>query len=120
MGKSRKTKKTLLFSTVLSKNIKAVGTLTTSSSILIEGRFDGMLQTPSHVGISKTAETHFEPLICGSAEIAGRVSGHIMAQDSIEALPRASISADLEAPVIRIPDSCRFEGSIHTSMIDRP
>lgn len=119
MAKSGTTRKPLLFSTVLSKNIKATGNLSSSSSILIEGRFEGSLRTSSHVGIAKTADASFSILSCGSAEIAGKASGHIAAKEFIEARPKASIAADLEAPIVRIPDSCKFEGSIHTSMIDR-
>lgn len=119
MIKSEKSRKPLLFSTVLSKNIKATGNLTSSSSILIEGRFEGSLQTPSHVGIAKSADVSFSILSCGSAEIAGKASGHITAKERIEALPSASIAAEIEAPIVRIPGSCKFEGSITTSMIDR-
>ncbi|MCE1206305.1 MAG: polymer-forming cytoskeletal protein [Spirochaetia bacterium] len=120
MTSRKTTKKPLLFSTVLSKNIKASGDLLSSSSILIEGRFDGTMKTSSHVGIAKTADASFSLMECGSAELAGHVSGRISAKEFIEALPKATISADLTAPIVRIPDSCTFEGTIHTSMIDRP
>ena len=92
--------------------------MSTERSLLVKGSYSGSIKSSSHITIDKGAVAESCTLTARSISISGRLSGSIAAEAGAEIYDKASVSADIEAPIIIISDTARFEGQIRMPGFD--
>lgn len=100
--------------TFIGRSTNLKGTLSTASSIRIDGQLEGDVNT------SETLITGPESLIkgnvsCKDAVIAGRIEGNIIATENVELQSGANITGDITCGNLVIGKNCFFEGKCHMS-----
>lgn len=108
----RRSRRPLLHSTEISENVKMDGVLMTERSLLVKGGFTGSIRGASHVTIDREAIVQSCTLTARDVTISGRFSGKIVASSGVEIATKASVSAEIEAPVVAIAETAHFEGRI--------
>jgi cytoskeletal protein CcmA (bactofilin family) len=88
------------------------GELDTEGSLLIKGKFTGVVRSVSHISIDKSAWVESCSLSAESVSVSGRFSGSIKVSGCANFQDRARISASVECASLKISSSCRFEGTI--------
>jgi len=86
------------------------GELTFEETFRIDGKFEGKIRSGSELILGETADVEAEVEI-GRISINGTFKGRIRAAERIDLLPRARVLADLTAPILKIEEGARFEGS---------
>lgn len=110
--KPQRRKKTLLFSTELSKHISMEGSLRSSSSLLIKGRFSGTIVSDAHVEIGKGAVVESCELSAASLCVFGVFQGSVKAETFVEICDGARVRASVCAPSASVAAAARFTGRI--------
>ncbi len=88
------------------------GTLTAGKSLLLKGSFSGSIIAASQVTIDREAVIQSCTLAAREVTASGRFSGRIVASSAVEITGRASVSAEIEAPIVAIAETAHFEGRI--------
>jgi cytoskeletal protein CcmA (bactofilin family) len=86
------------------------GDLTFEETFRIDGKFEGKIRSGSELILGETADVQAEVEV-GRISINGTFKGKIRAKERIDLLPSARVFAELEAPVLKIEEGARFEGS---------
>ncbi len=87
-------------------------------SLLIKGKFSGVIRCASHVSIDKSAWVESCTLAATTASVAGRFSGSIEVNGLAEFLDRSRVSASVKCQSLRISPSCSFDGHVAMPDID--
>jgi Integral membrane protein CcmA involved in cell shape determination len=88
------------------------GELDTQRSLLIKGKFSGIIRSASHVTIDKGAHVEACSISATSIAVAGQFSGSATASGFAEFLDKSRVSASVECASLKISPSCHFEGRI--------
>jgi len=95
--------------TILSGDTKFKGSLEFSHKLIINGRFEGNLQSKGTLCIGNTGEVKAEIQV-GSIIIEGKVWGNINADDKIELRSSAQLHGDITARRLVINEGALFIG----------
>lgn len=94
----------------LDKGSHFKGELSFEETFRIDGRFEGKIPSGSELVIGDSAEVDAEIRV-ERVSINGALKGSVHATERIEIHPRARVTADLHAPVLRIEEGAYFQGS---------
>lgn len=94
----------------LDKGSHLKGELSFEETFRIDGKFEGKIPSGSELIIGDTAEVDAE-IHVERVSINGSLKGTVRARERIEIHPRARVTADLHAPVLRIEEGAFFQGS---------
>ena len=94
----------------LDKGSHLKGELSFEETFRIDGKFEGKIPSGSELIIGDSAEVDAE-IHVDRVSINGSLKGTVRASERIEIHPRARVTADLHAPVLRIEEGAFFQGS---------
>jgi cytoskeletal protein CcmA (bactofilin family) len=94
----------------LDKGSHLKGELTFEETFRIDGKFEGKIPTGSELILGDSAEVDAE-IHVERVSINGSLKGVVHATERIEIHPRARVTANLHAPVLRIEEGAFFQGS---------
>ncbi len=94
----------------LDKGSHLKGELTFEETFRIDGKFEGKIPTGSELILGDSAEVDAE-IHVERVSINGSLKGMVHATERIEIHPRARVTANLHAPVLRIEEGAFFQGS---------
>lgn len=98
---------------ILAAGTRVVGAMVSNGTIKIEGKVEGSVQAERRVVVGSTGcvegdiDTH-------EATIGGRVKGSVLARSKAIMLSEGVLDGNVTAPVIRIDEGARIEGTIQT------
>ncbi|WP_028975171.1 bactofilin family protein [Spirochaeta cellobiosiphila] len=87
------------------------GTMRFSSSLQINGRFEGRIESPGFLYIHEGAEV-IADIKVGSILIGGLVRGNVEASQELEIVETGQVYGNLKANVLKIADGVIFEGKV--------
>jgi cytoskeletal protein CcmA (bactofilin family) len=85
------------------------GDLTFEDTLRIDGKFEGKIRSSNELIVGDTGEVDAD-IEVGSISIDGTVRGKIVAK-RVEIHPHGKVSADLQAPVLKIEEGAWFQGA---------
>ena len=94
----------------LDKGSHLKGELTFEETFRIDGKFEGKIPAGSELILGDSAEVDAE-IHVERVSINGSLKGEVHATERIEIHPRARVTANLHAPVLRIEEGAFFQGS---------
>ena len=94
----------------LDKGSRFKGELSFDETFRIDGKFEGMIPSGSELILGDSAEVEAEIRV-ERVSINGTLKGTIHATERIEIHPRARVTADLHAPVLKIEEGAYFQGT---------
>jgi cytoskeletal protein CcmA (bactofilin family) len=94
----------------LDKGSHLKGELTFEETFRIDGKFEGKIPNGSELILGDSAEVDAE-IHVERVSINGSLKGVVHATERIEIHPRARVTANLHAPVLRIEEGAFFQGS---------
>jgi cytoskeletal protein CcmA (bactofilin family) len=94
----------------LDKGSHLKGELTFEETFRIDGKFEGKIPAGSELILGDSAEVDAE-IHVERVSINGSLKGVVHATERIEIHPRARVTANLHAPVLRIEEGAFFQGS---------
>ena len=98
----------------LDKGSHFKGELTFEETFRIDGKFAGTIPSGSELILGDSAEVTADIRV-ERVSINGALKGTVHATERIEIHPRARVTADLHAPVLRIEEGAFFQGSCDMS-----
>ena len=90
------------------------GELTFEETFRIDGKFEGTIPSGSELILGDSAEVTADIRV-ERVSINGALKGSVHATERIEIHPRARVTADLHAPVLKIEEGAYFQGSCDMS-----
>lgn len=96
--------------TVIGKDTLFKGTITSKSSIRIDGQFEGELVTSGNAVIGQTGSVTAQ-IKASSCTIAGMVRGNVDVTDRLDLLPTAKLYGDIKVGVLIIGEGAVFKGA---------
>jgi len=97
--------------TTLGNNTGFNGTMRFSTSLQINGRFEGRIESPGFLYIHEGAEVVADIKV-GAIVIGGLVRGNIEASEELEIVETGQVYGNLKANVLKIADGVLFEGKV--------
>ena len=95
----------------LGPDIEIEGTLRFESSVLIEGRFRGQIESENGtLVVGESAEVEAD-IRSGHITIRGKVKGSVTATQRVHLQDRGAFQGDLTTPSLQMDESVTFEGS---------
>lgn len=85
------------------------GILNFSKSLVIEGHFEGTIDSTGHLLVAPGAHVHADVKI-RSIVIGGVLKGNIEATESVEMLPEGKVYGNIRTNKLKIADGVVFEG----------
>ncbi|NVJ00256.1 bactofilin BacO [Myxococcus sp. AM001] len=109
---------TLMANTVIGSSIVIDGEISGDEDLVIQGTVKGKisLKESLYVEGSGVVEADIETQ---NVEIAGRVTGNIVASDKVELKTDCRVVGDIKAPRILIADGASFKGNVDMDMKER-
>ncbi len=98
----------------LDKGSRFKGELSFEETFRIDGRFEGTIPGGSELILGDSAEVDADIRV-ERLSINGTLKGTVHASERIEIHPRARVTADLHAPVLRIEEGAYFQGTCDMS-----
>ena len=98
----------------LDKGSHLKGELTFEETFRIDGKFEGRIPNGGELILGDSAEVDAEIRV-ERVSINGTLKGTVYASERIEIHPRARVTADLHAPVLRIEEGAYFQGTCDMS-----
>ncbi len=96
--------------TVIGKDTLFKGTITSKSSIRIDGQFEGELVTSGNAVIGQTGSVTAQ-IKASSCTIAGMVRGNVDVTDRLDLLSTAKLYGDIKVGVLIIGEGAVFKGA---------
>lgn len=103
--------------TTLGQKTKFKGTLRFSSSLQIEGQFEGTIQSDGFLGVGDNAVVKAD-IEAKAASIAGKVLGNVSVQNRLEIYSTAVVHGNVKADSIRFEDGMELVGGCE--MVRKP
>jgi cytoskeletal protein CcmA (bactofilin family) len=98
----------------LDKGSHFKGELTFEETFRIDGKFEGTIPAGSELILGDSAEVTAEIRV-ERVSINGALKGSVHASERIEIHPRARVTADLHAPVLKVEEGAYLQGSCDMS-----
>jgi len=104
--------------TVIGQGVEIKGTFVSKSTIRVEGRVEGNVQSEGDVIAGKEGrikgDIHARTIV-----VAGRVNGNVFAESRVEIQNGGQLFGDIKAPVVVINEGGIFEGHCEMSSKDK-
>jgi cytoskeletal protein CcmA (bactofilin family) len=97
--------------TVIGASFVVDGEITGSEDVVVEGTVKGRIATRESLVVEATGVLEAD-VESASVEIAGQVTGNVVAAERVELKADSKVRGDLRAPRILIADGARFQGSV--------
>jgi cytoskeletal protein CcmA (bactofilin family) len=110
--KEEETGKEGVFHSEIGQDTKFVGNITGSEDILINGEVNGDIDIRASVHVGGTGRIK-GTIKAANVTVEGRVEGNIKAEDKIELMDNANITADMECKHLAVADGAFYEGKVH-------
>jgi cytoskeletal protein CcmA (bactofilin family) len=99
--------------TVIAQGTSFKGTVTSESSVQIDGDFEGDITVKDAVQVGSQAAIKAN-ITAGEVRISGKVVGNVIAKDRLEIQSQGKMFGDIKTPRLIIAEGVVFEG--HCSM----
>lgn len=96
--------------TIIGKDTQFKGSIQATSTIRVDGQFEGELSTTSDAVIGETGNLKAQ-VKAKNVTIAGIVNGNMDVQDKLELLPTARLFGDIKVGVLIIGEGATFKGA---------
>lgn len=96
---------------LLGKDMKVKGTITSSENIIIEGVVDGKININHNVYIGKTGKVKAE-IFAKEIMIEGEVIGDVHGSEKVEIVPGGALNGNIISEKVVLADGARFKGNI--------
>lgn len=97
------------FPTVIGSDAKFKGELTFEGSVRIDGQFEGGINTPGTVYVSKGGKVKAE-VSAGSVSVDGDITGNVSSQGRVELNTTCKLQGDLKAEKLLVKEGATFVG----------
>lgn len=97
--------------TTLGKETVFSGTMRFKTSLKIDGRFEGKIESSGFLHIEEGAEVKADIKV-GSIVIGGVIHGNIIATDKLEMLSTGQVFGNVTTSKLKIADGVVFEGEV--------
>ena len=95
--------------TTLGKETNFSGTMRFTTSLKIDGKFQGKIISPGFLFIDEGAEVNAD-INVGNVVIGGYVKGNVIAKENLELLSTGQLFGDILTAKLKIADGVVFEG----------
>jgi cytoskeletal protein CcmA (bactofilin family) len=95
--------------TIIGSGVEVKGTFISKTTIRIDGRVEGDLQSEGDVILGKEGRVKGN-IKARNVYIGGRVNGNSFAESKIEIQPGGQVFGDIKAPIVVIMEGAIFEG----------
>lgn len=99
---------------VLSEDVECKGTLTFSSEMEFNGRFEGEIHADGPLTVGEKAVLKAQINSKSSVVVKGKLQGNITAKDRVEIAPSAQVYGDITAPKVTLKEGAVFVGKTNT------
>jgi cytoskeletal protein CcmA (bactofilin family) len=99
------------FPTVIGADAAFKGEMTFEKGLRLQGKFEGKINTPGRLHISKEAKLMAD-VEAGAIIVEGEVRGNLMANDRIELKQTARYEGDLHASKLVVDEGAIFSGHV--------
>jgi len=103
----------------LDKGSHFKGELSFEETFRIDGKFEGTIPSGGELILGDSAEVDAQIRV-ERVSINGSLKGSVHASERIEIHPRARVTADLHAPMLKIEEGAYFQGSCDMSAESAP
>jgi cytoskeletal protein CcmA (bactofilin family) len=97
--------------TVIGASFVVDGEITGSEDVVVEGTVKGRIATREALVVEASAVVEAD-VESATVEIAGQLTGNVVASERVELKAESRVAGDLHAPRILIADGARFKGSV--------
>jgi cytoskeletal protein CcmA (bactofilin family) len=97
--------------TVIGASFVVDGEISGSEAIVVEGTVKGRVATQEALVVEASGVLEAD-VECASVEIAGQLTGNVVASERVELKSESKVQGDLHAPRILIADGARYKGSV--------
>jgi cytoskeletal protein CcmA (bactofilin family) len=97
------------FSTIIGADAQFKGDLSFQGGVRIDGQFEGTIQTPGRVLVSKGGKLKAE-VKAGAIAVEGQVDGNLHAEERVELRATAQLRGDLKASKLLVVEGATFIG----------
>ncbi len=99
---------------LMSEDVECKGTLTFSSEMEFNGRFEGEIHADGPLTVGEKAVLKAQINSKSSVVIKGKLQGNITAKDRVEIAPSAQVYGDITAPKVTLKEGAVFVGKTNT------
>ncbi len=100
--------------TVIGRNAKITGEISSDEDMLIEGRVDGKIRSSKLLIIGESGDVKAD-LEAEIVSVRGTVNGNCSATGKVEIASTGSVFGNIEAPAIAVAEGATFRGASKTS-----
>jgi len=97
--------------TVIASCTRIVGEITGSTSLTIEGQFEGIVQIDSEVTVAPDGKAQGE-IAARSVRVGGKMVGDVRGKDLVEITPSGSLEGNITAARVIIAEGAFFKGQV--------
>ncbi len=97
--------------TVIGSSFVVDGEIVGDESLVVRGTVKGKIALQSSLLVEGSGVVEAD-VDTASVEVAGRVTGTIVARDRVELKPESKVVGDIRSPRIHIADGAHFKGSV--------
>jgi cytoskeletal protein CcmA (bactofilin family) len=109
MSKTNDIKGIEKIATTLGRETNFSGVMQFSTSLKIDGKFQGKIVSPGFLYVEEGAVINAD-IDVGSVIIGGYVKGNVIAKQNLELLPTGQLFGDIKTSKLKIADGVIFEG----------
>lgn len=99
-----------MLQTIIGKGSEFEGKLTFEGQVVIEGKFNGQINTRDVLIVGPSARVQAE-VIAGTVVVNGTVEGNIKAAQLVDLKQSGRVKGNIESPAISVEKGAIFEGS---------
>ncbi len=97
--------------TVIGSSIVVEGEIAGAENLVVHGTVKGKIAVKESLFVDGTGVVEAD-IETGTVEVAGRVTGNIVAAEKVELKPECKVVGDIRSPRILIADGAVFKGSV--------
>ena len=99
-----------MLQTIIGKGSEFEGKLTFEGQVVIEGKFNGQINTKDVLIVGPSARVQAE-VVAGTVVINGTVEGNIKASQLVDLKQTGRVKGNIETPAISVEKGALFEGA---------
>ncbi len=105
--------------TVIGKGITVKGQVFGEEDVKIEGRVEGEIQLAKNLLVGQTGEIEAD-VEAENINIAGTVTGNLIAQNRVEIAASGTMLGDIKAPRVIVAEGAHFKGNVDMDTSRKP
>ena len=102
-------KKSDEYPTVIGADAKFKGELSFQGSVKIDGQFEGGIQTPGTVYVSKSGKVKAE-MQAGNVDVDGSIEGNVSCEGRVKLNASCTLNGDLKATKLQVMEGASWSG----------